>query len=78
LYDLAATRFAQDITAADAYIQIINAHAALNQPAEARAAAERAWWIIQRIPDEAFTQSRGPVPLTRKFYEEFLIMRRGS
>ncbi|MCL2646465.1 MAG: tetratricopeptide repeat protein [Phycisphaerales bacterium] len=78
LYDLAATRFSQDITAADAYVQIINSYAALQQSAEARAAAERGWWIVKRIPDEAFGKTGGPVPLTRKFYEDFLAMRRSQ
>ena len=50
LYDMAATRFSQNVTAADAYVQIVNSYASLNQPADARAAAERGWWVVKRIP----------------------------
>jgi tetratricopeptide (TPR) repeat protein len=75
LYDAAATRFGQDATAVQAYIQIVNAYHALKQPAQATAAAERARWVLKRIPEAAFTS--GPAPLSRQYYEELLKISRG-
>jgi tetratricopeptide (TPR) repeat protein len=67
-YDAAASRFAQSITAVEAYVQIVNAYLAMNQPAQAAAAAERARLILQRIPDAAFGKS--PLALSRNYYED--------
>jgi tetratricopeptide (TPR) repeat protein len=67
-YDAAASRFAQSITAAEAYVQIVNAYVAMQQPAQATAAAERARLILQRIPDDAFGKS--PLALSRSYYED--------
>lgn len=69
LYDTAATRFTQSITAIDAYVQIVNGYTALKQPAQASAAAERARWLLKRVPDEAF--KRGMLGLDRKYYDKF-------
>ena len=70
MYDLAATRFALDVNAADDYVHIVNAYRSSQQPAQAAAAAQRAQWVIKRIPDEAF--GKGPLPLSRQYYEDFL------
>ncbi len=70
LYNQTATRFAQNVTAIEAYVQIINAYLALKEPRQASAAAERARWILKRIPDEEF--GKGPLPLSRQYYEDFL------
>jgi tetratricopeptide (TPR) repeat protein len=67
LYDQAASRFASSITAVDAYVQIVNSYLALHEPAQARAAAERARWLLKRIPDTAFGQP--PLRLSRDYYE---------
>lgn len=76
LYDQAAMRLAQTAAAVEAYVQIVNAYLAMNEPGQARAAAERALWMLKRIPDEAF--GRGAVGMTRKQYEEFLKLGRGA
>ncbi len=68
-YDQTATRFPQNIMAIESYVQIVNAYRALQQPQQASAAAERAQWILKRIPNEAFTDTT--VPTTRQYYEDF-------
>ncbi|HVS70097.1 MAG TPA: tetratricopeptide repeat protein [Phycisphaerae bacterium] len=70
LYDGVASRFPDELIAVDAYIQIVNTYLALQQPAEAAAAAERARWVLKRIPDDAFPKT--PIALTRAYYENFL------
>jgi tetratricopeptide (TPR) repeat protein len=69
-YDAAAARFPQDVLAVEAYVQIVNSYMALQQPAQASAAAERARWVLKRIPDDAF--GKGPLALTRGYYENVL------
>jgi tetratricopeptide (TPR) repeat protein len=69
LYDQTATRFAQNRLAIEAYVQIVNSYLAMGEPRQANAAAERAQWILKRIPDEAFAQ--GPVPSGRQYYVDF-------
>ncbi|RYG79215.1 tetratricopeptide repeat protein, partial [bacterium] len=54
LYDVAARRYQNDPSALAAYVQIVNAYVALNKPDEARAANERAKWMLNRIPPDAF------------------------
>jgi tetratricopeptide (TPR) repeat protein len=75
-YDMTATRFSQDVTAVEAFLQIVNAYQAMGQAAQASAAAERARWVLKRIPDEAF--GRGTVKLTRDYYENLLVISKGS
>ena len=72
LYDDVATRYAQTLTALDAYVQIVRAYGALREPSQAAAAAERARWILKRVPDTAFGQP--PLRLTRDYYEKFLAL----
>jgi tetratricopeptide (TPR) repeat protein len=74
LYEQAATRFATSVTAAEAYVQVINAHLAMKEVGQARAAAERGRWILQKIPDDQF--GKGPLALSRQYYEG--ILRVGS
>jgi tetratricopeptide (TPR) repeat protein len=68
-YDQTATRFAEHVTAAEAYVQIVNGYLAMKEPGQAHAAAERAQWILKRIPDEAFAKS--PASLNRQYFEDF-------
>ena len=75
LYDQAATRFAQNILAIESYVQIVNAYQAMKEPAQATAAAERAQWILKRIPDEQF--GKGALALSRQYYEDFLKLGKG-
>jgi tetratricopeptide (TPR) repeat protein len=72
LYDQTATRFAQNAVAIDAYLQVVNCYMAMKQPKQASAAAERAQWILKRIPDEEF--GKGSLGLKRGYYEELLRM----
>jgi tetratricopeptide (TPR) repeat protein len=76
LYDVAATRFSQDVTAIEAYLQIVNAYQAMKEPSQASAAAERARWVLKRIPDDAF--GKGTIKLTRQYYEDLLVMSKGT
>jgi len=68
-YDGVATRFAQSISAVEAYIQIVNSYLALREPTQAAAAAERARWLLKRVPDDEF--GKGPLALSRQYYEDF-------
>lgn len=54
LYDAAARRYQNDPSALAAYVQIVNSYVALGKPTEARAANERAKWLLERLPPEAF------------------------
>lgn len=80
LYDEAATRFSEEALAARAYVQIVNAYLALKEPTQAAAAAERGRWILKRIPDEAFTATRGETPgmdrprSGRAYYDRLLTL----
>jgi outer membrane protein assembly factor BamD (BamD/ComL family) len=73
-YEGAASRFAGSLTAVQAYVQVVNSHLALNQVAQARAAAERARWLLQKIPDDAF--GHDPLALSRQYYSDLLDLRR--
>jgi tetratricopeptide (TPR) repeat protein len=73
-YDQTATRFAQHVMAIESYVQIVNSYRAMNEPDQASAAAERAQWILKRIPDEAFAKS--PAPLNRQYFEDFFKLGR--
>jgi tetratricopeptide (TPR) repeat protein len=72
LYDDVATRYAQSLTAVEAYVQIVRAYNAMDQGSQAKAAAERARWVLKRIPEEAF--GRPPLGLSREYYEKFLAV----
>jgi tetratricopeptide (TPR) repeat protein len=74
-YDAVATRYAQTLTAIEAYVQIVRSYRALKEPTQAAAAAERARWILKRIPDEEFGKST--VKVTREYYERVLALGRG-
>lgn len=70
LYDAIAARFATEPLAVESYVQIVNAYLALQESAQAAAAAERARWVLKRIPEDAFP--KGPGALGRPYYEDFL------
>jgi tetratricopeptide (TPR) repeat protein len=69
LYDAIAARFPTEPLAVQAYVQIVNAYLALQESTQAAAAAERARWVLKRIPDDAFAKAPGP---SRQYYEDFL------
>jgi tetratricopeptide (TPR) repeat protein len=69
-YDAIAARFPTEPLAVESYVQIVNAYLALQETTQAAAAAERARWVLKRIPDDAFP--KGPGALGRQYYEDFL------
>jgi tetratricopeptide (TPR) repeat protein len=62
LYDEAAFRYQDDPSSLAAYVQIVNAYYALGKPDEAKAANERAKWLLKRMPAEAFTDGTFAMP----------------
>ena len=70
LYDEAAFRYQNDPSALAAYVQIVNANVALGRLDEAKAANERAKWMLRRMPSESFDGS-GSV-MTRASWEKWL------
>lgn len=69
-YDIAARRYQNDPSALAAYVQIVNSYIALNKPNEARAANERAKWMLRRIPPEAFGDNT--FNISRQYWEQWL------
>jgi tetratricopeptide (TPR) repeat protein len=70
LYDAATLRYQDDPAALGAYVQIVNAYYALGKPAEARTANERAKWLLQHIPAEAFTN--GTFAMPKEYWDQWL------
>jgi tetratricopeptide (TPR) repeat protein len=60
LYEEVAGIFQESPTALAAYVQIINCHVFLGQPAEAKAALARAEILTDRIADSAFDRALSP------------------
>jgi tetratricopeptide (TPR) repeat protein len=59
LYGEAAFRYQDDPSALAAYVQIVNSNVALGRLDEAKAANERAKWMLRRMPAEAFSDGGG-------------------
>jgi tetratricopeptide (TPR) repeat protein len=70
LYDTAAFRFQDDPSALAAYVQIVNAYTALGKPEEAKTANERAKWLLQRMPPEAFQEGNFSMP--KEYWQQWL------
>jgi tetratricopeptide (TPR) repeat protein len=70
LYDAAALRYQDDPSALAAYVQIVNAYCALGRAAEARAANERARWLLRRIPPQAFKD--GGFSMPKEYWDDWL------
>jgi tetratricopeptide (TPR) repeat protein len=62
LYDDAAFRYQDDPAALVAYVQIVNANVALGRIEEAKAANERAKWMLRRMPAEVFEPASYAMP----------------
>lgn len=62
LYDAAAFRYQDDPSSLAAYVQIVNAYYALGKPDEAKAANERAKWLLKRMPADVFTNGTFAMP----------------
>jgi tetratricopeptide (TPR) repeat protein len=70
LYDLAASRYAQDPASLVALVQIVNAYSAQGLVAQARAANRRAYEHFSRIPDEAFDDPN--LPMDGRHWDQWL------
>ncbi len=70
LYDEAAFRYQDDPSALSAYVQMTNAYVALGRADDAKAANERAKWVLRRIPPESFND--GSLALNRDRWQEWL------
>jgi tetratricopeptide (TPR) repeat protein len=70
LYDQAAFRYQDDPSSLAAYVQIVNAYYALGKPDEAKAANERAKWLLKRMPTDAF--SNGNFEMPKEYWENQL------
>ncbi len=69
-YDNAAFRFQDDPSALAAYVQIVNSWCRLGKVEQAKAANERAKWVLRRIPPEAFTD--GTFSMPKEYWEQWL------
>jgi TolA-binding protein len=70
-YDDAAFRYQDDPSALAAYVQIVNANVALGRLEEAKAANERAKWMLRRMPADVFTQ-KGGAGMGKEAWEKWL------
>jgi tetratricopeptide (TPR) repeat protein len=70
LYDTATLRYQDDPTSVSAYVQIVNAWCALGRLDEARTAAERAKWLLRRMPAATFEAGKSSMP--KEYWENWL------
>ncbi len=70
LYDEAAFTYQNDPSSVAAYVQIVNAYFALGKPEEAKAANNRAKWMLQHMPAEAFQD--GTFSMPKKYWDQWL------
>jgi tetratricopeptide (TPR) repeat protein len=70
LYDAAAFSYQDDPASVSAYVQIVNAYFALGKPEEAKAANNRAKWMLQHMPAEAFKD--GAFSMPKKYWDQWL------
>jgi tetratricopeptide (TPR) repeat protein len=70
LYDAAAFSYQNDPSSVAAYVQIVNSYFALGKPQEAKAANNRAKWILQHMPAEAFQD--GSFSMPKKYWDQWL------
>jgi len=70
MYEEAAFRYQNDPCALAAYVQIVNGYCALGRPDDARAANERAKWILRQMPEAAF--QNGAFSMPKKYWEDWL------
>ncbi len=72
LYTNAARRYGDDAASLAALVQIVNAHCALGEYGQARAANQRALAHLERTPDSAFEDPTLALPMDRKHWEDWL------
>lgn len=70
LYDAAALRYQDDPSALAAYVQIVNSYNALGRKDEAKAANERAKWLLRKMSPEAFRDVRLALP--KSYWDDWL------
>jgi tetratricopeptide (TPR) repeat protein len=70
LYDSAAFNYQNDPSSVSAYVQIVNAYFALGKPDEAKAANNRAKWMLQHMPADAFQD--GAFSMPKKYWDQWL------
>ncbi len=70
LYDDAAFNYQNDPSSVSAYVQIVNAYFALGKPEEAKAANNRAKWMLQHMPADAFQD--GTFSMPKKYWDQWL------
>jgi tetratricopeptide (TPR) repeat protein len=70
LYDAAAFNYQDDPSSVAAYIQIVNAYYALGKPDQAKAANNRARWMLQHMPPEVFKD--GAFSMPKKYWDQWL------
>lgn len=69
-YDTAAFRYQDDPSALSAFVQIVNSYCALGKIDQAKAANERAKYLLRRIPPEAFKD--GSFSMPKEYWEQWL------
>jgi tetratricopeptide (TPR) repeat protein len=70
LYDTAAQRYQDDPACLAAYVQIVNAYCALGKLTDAKAANERAKWLLRKMPANSFSEA-GPA-MSKQYWEQWL------
>jgi tetratricopeptide (TPR) repeat protein len=70
LYDAAAFNYQNDPSSVSAYVQIVNAYSALAKPDEAKAANNRAIWMLKHMPAAAFQD--GSFSMPKKYWDQWL------
>jgi len=70
LYDAAAFNYQNDPSSVAAYVQIVNAYFALGKPQQAKAANNRAKWMLAHMPPEAFQDDSFSMP--KKYWDQWL------
>jgi tetratricopeptide (TPR) repeat protein len=70
LYDAAAFNYQNEPSSVAAYVQIVNSYFALGRPQEAKAANNRAKWMLQHMPESAFQD--GSFSMPKKYWNQWL------
>jgi TolA-binding protein len=70
LYTAATLRYQDDPDSLAGYVQVVNAYIALGKPQEARAANERAKWMLRNMPPQAFDPQKSS--LSKQYWDQWL------
>jgi TolA-binding protein len=69
-YDAATSRYQDDPSAVAASVQIVNCYCRLGRLDDARTANERAKWLLQKMPADAFAEGKSSMP--KKYWDDWL------